>query len=55
MSEKLERPWSSSAQTSPSRTQLGVRSARGNALATAEKRSVRSLPRRLRSSTSLSR
>ena len=47
MTEKLERPCSSSAQTSPSRTQSDVRTARSSARATVAKRSVRSLPRRL--------
>ena len=47
MTEKLERPCSSSAQTSPSSTQSGVRTARSSARATVAKRSVRSLPRRL--------
>ena len=47
MTLKLERPSSSSAQTSPSRTQSGVRTARSSARATTAKRPVRSLPRRL--------
>ena len=47
MTEKLDRPSSSSAQTSPSRTQSGVRTARPSARATVAKRTVRSFPRRL--------
>ena len=47
MAEKLERPCSSSAHTSPSSTASGVRSALGSSFATFAKRAVRSLPFRL--------
>jgi len=47
MAEKLERPCSSRAHTSPSSTAAGVFSAFGSSFATLPKRPVRSLPFRL--------
>ncbi len=52
IAENVARPCSSSAQTSPSSTAFGVRSAFPIAFATSAKRAVKSLSFRLTSATS---